>query len=97
MASRNGTSLWNPVSGSAGIDPDNGLTAYFLNPMTGAFRDHLPGTGCEPIPVKPDRRVPDCLPRPESEQYLRPWSVEDSADVRTFGGIGCRSAMASRG
>lgn len=59
--------------------PDNGLTAYYLNPMTGGFRDHLAGDWLRSHLTPPDCRVPDCIPRPESEQYLRPWSNDDSA------------------
>lgn len=59
--------------------PENGLSAYFLNPMTGGYRDHLPGDWLRSHLTPLDCRVPDCLVRPESEQYLRPWSEEDAA------------------
>ncbi len=58
--------------------PERGLSAYFLNPITGGFRDHLPGDWIRTHLIPPDRRVPDCIPRPESDQYLRPWDDNDS-------------------
>ncbi|MBN9693292.1 MAG: type IV secretion system DNA-binding domain-containing protein [Verrucomicrobia bacterium] len=58
--------------------PEGGLSAYFLNPLTGGFRDHLPGDWIRTHLVPPDRRVPDCMPRSDSDQYLRPWDESDS-------------------
>ena len=58
--------------------PEGGFSAYFLNPISGGFRDHLPGDWIRTQLVPPNRRVPDCIPRPDSDQYLRPWDEGDS-------------------
>lgn len=58
--------------------PDNGLSAYFLSPLTGGFLDRIPGEWIAGHLAPRNRKVPDHLPRPESEQYLRPWSEADS-------------------
>lgn len=59
--------------------PAHGLSAYFLSPLTGGFRDHLSGDWIAAHLIPPDRRVPDCVPRPDSDQYLRPWDDHDAA------------------
>ncbi|HRI12457.1 MAG TPA: type IV secretion system DNA-binding domain-containing protein [Verrucomicrobiota bacterium] len=60
-------------------NPDDGLDAYFLNPITGGFRDHLSGDWIGRNLIPADPRMPDLMPRPESDQYLRPWCEEDAA------------------
>jgi len=76
--------------------PGGGLSAYFLNPITGGFRDHLPGDWIRTHLVSPDRLVPDCIPRPESDQYLRPW---DDTDAVLFGllEVPAKAMLGSRG
>ncbi|MBL9171423.1 MAG: type IV secretion system DNA-binding domain-containing protein [Verrucomicrobiales bacterium] len=55
-----------------------GLSGVFVSPVTGAFRDHLPGRwlGDRLRSPLPDFR--NFIPRPEAHQYLRPWSNQDS-------------------
>ncbi len=55
----------------------NGLHAYFLSPITGAFLDHIPGEWLARQLIPSTRTTPNFVPRPESDQYLRPWSADD--------------------
>ncbi|HRI11506.1 MAG TPA: type IV secretion system DNA-binding domain-containing protein [Verrucomicrobiota bacterium] len=55
-----------------------GLDAYFLTPVTGGFRDHLPGEWLKSHLIPPNRSIADSMPRSESDQYLRPWADEDA-------------------
>ena len=61
--------------------PETGLTAYFISPLTGAFRDHIPGEWIEQHLRPVHREIPNFLPRPEAEQYLRGWSEEDDVPL----------------
>ena len=58
----------------------NGLTGLFLSPSTGGFRDTIPGDWIARRLQSPDRAIPESIPRPESDQYLRPWSGADALD-----------------
>ncbi len=60
---------------------ETGLSAYFLSPLTGAFRDNIPGAWIDGalMPVDPD--VPNVISRPEIQQYLRPWDESDEATI----------------
>lgn len=58
--------------------PQTGLTGFFLTPATGGFRDHLPGAWLTRHLQPADDRVPNVVPRPESDQYLRPWGADDA-------------------
>ncbi len=60
---------------------ESGLTGIFVSPVTGAFRDHLPGRWLGDRLKPPALDVPNVVPRPESHQYLRPWSDHDAARV----------------
>jgi len=59
----------------------NGLTGYYLTPHVGAFRRTLPFAHLLGPPgskvASPVNREPDFVERPESDQYLEPWNVED--------------------
>lgn len=57
----------------------NGLTAYFLNPLTGPFLDHLDSEWLTQHLLPPNTRTANFVPRPDAHQYLRPWSAEDDA------------------
>ncbi|MCC6235782.1 MAG: type IV secretion system DNA-binding domain-containing protein [Verrucomicrobiales bacterium] len=59
--------------------PSTGLSAFFLSPTVGAYRDRIPGEWLSRHLVPPDPGVPGALPRPESDQYLRPWDAGDAA------------------
>ena len=54
--------------------PQHGLTGYFITPMTGAFKDHLPGAWISSQLQVPDPSTPNTIARDLSHQYLRPWS-----------------------
>ena len=62
-----------------GIEPttmERGLTGYYLTPHIGAFRRTLPLSEL----LRPEKRAaqaPDFIERPESEQYLERWGLED--------------------
>jgi type IV secretory pathway TraG/TraD family ATPase VirD4 len=56
---------------------EQGLSAVFINPLTGPFEDHIDGAWLSAHLTPPDSTVPNFLPRPPSHQYLRPWSPED--------------------
>ncbi len=55
----------------------DGLTALFTNPATGPFLDHLPGPWLTKALMSPDSTIPNFVPRPDSHQYLRPWTQAD--------------------
>jgi hypothetical protein len=57
----------------------NGLTGYFVSPVTGAYRHTIPAAELDARLIPPDRSVPDYLPRPDGHQYLRPWDADDRA------------------
>jgi len=63
----------------APCDELNGLTAYYLSRVTGAFSANIPGErlfGSELISRADD--VPDYVPRPSEVQYLAPWTKEQA-------------------
>ncbi len=70
--------------------PEQGLTAVFVSPVTGVFRDHLTGQWLADHLKSPDRSIPNFIPRPESHQYLRPWSDDDALN------LGLAAAICSR-
>ena len=53
----------------------SGLTGYYLTPHVGAFRKTLPLGSL--LTATPAGGVPDLIERPESEQYLEPWDLQD--------------------
>jgi hypothetical protein len=53
---------------------DDGVTGFFLNPLTGPYLDHVPGDWLRRHLKPRQNHVPDFLPRPDSDQYLRPWT-----------------------
>lgn len=61
---------------------DGGLTALFANPATGPFSDHIPGPWLSQTLLPPDSSVQNFVPRPDTHQYLRPWT---DADDRLLG------------
>ena len=61
--------------------PECGLTAVVVSPLTGAFRDHLTGAWLAEHLRPPDRDVTNFAARPESHQYLRPWSDQDALEL----------------
>jgi type IV secretory pathway TraG/TraD family ATPase VirD4 len=61
--------------------PENGLTAVIVNPLTGAFRDHLSGAWLRSHLAPPSLDIPNFVPRPDSHQYLRPWSGDDMMEL----------------
>lgn len=54
---------------------DNGLTGYFVSPVTGAYRHTIPATELDARLMPPDPAVPDHQPGPAGHQYLRPWDA----------------------
>ena len=60
---------------------DNGVTGFFLNPLTGAFKDHLPSDWLRQHLRPPHPATPNLIRRPESHQFLRPWSDQDALDL----------------
>lgn len=55
--------------------PRHGLSGFFLCPVTGAFRDTIPGRWLAEHLRRPDPKVPNHVPRPEDHQYLLPWAA----------------------
>ena len=55
--------------------PPTGLTGFFITPLTGAFKEHLPGSWLNEHLLAPDPNTPNFIPRPAQDQYLRPWSA----------------------
>ncbi|MCP5523249.1 MAG: type IV secretion system DNA-binding domain-containing protein [Verrucomicrobiales bacterium] len=53
--------------------PENGLSGFFLSPLTGGFRDTIPGRWLSEHLCPPDPQVPNHVSRPEEHQYLMPW------------------------
>ncbi len=60
---------------------ERGLTGVYVSPVTGAFRDHLSGAWLREHLQPAVRAVPNFLPRPDSDQYLRPWCDADARDL----------------
>lgn len=57
----------------------NGLTGYFVSPVTGAFKHTIPAAELDARLIPPDPTVPDYQPRPPEQQFLRPWDADDRA------------------
>jgi hypothetical protein len=64
-------------------NPQNGLTGYYASPYVGAWCGTLPGDYISRtiFPRDPEK-LPDLVPRPKSDQELRPWT---DADLRRLG------------
>ena len=63
-----------------GIQPTtskNGLTGYYVTPFVGAFKKTLPLVHLLGPDRTRDTDYPDLIERPENEQYLERWTVED--------------------
>lgn len=60
---------------------ENGLSGVFLSPVTGAFKDTLPGPWLRKHLKEPCLKTINHQPRPESEQYLRSWSDQDAEEL----------------
>ena len=56
---------------------ENGLTGYYLTPLLGAYKVHILPEHLSQWLVPPDTDVPNVIPRPETDQYLRPWDAQD--------------------
>ena len=57
---------------------ENGVTGFFLNPITGGFKHHLPPDWLRRHLTPPDSSTPNLIRRPELHQFLRPWSDQDA-------------------
>ena len=60
---------------------ENGVTGFFLNPLTGAFKHHLPPDWLRQHLRLPDPAIPNLIRRPDAHQFLRPWSDQDASDL----------------
>ncbi|MBA4064551.1 MAG: hypothetical protein C0501_12735 [Isosphaera sp.] len=58
-------------------DRANGLTGYYLSPVTGVYRHTTPSADLTARLLPPDANTPDHVPRPADAQYLRPWDADD--------------------
>ena len=58
---------------------EHGLIAFFINPLTGPFKDHLESAWLSKHLLPADPSVKNFVPRPASDQYLRPWCADDDA------------------
>jgi len=77
--------------------PEHGLSGVFVSPVTGAFRDHLPGAWLTEHLRTPRPGVRNYVPRPESHQYLRPWSDQDGTDLGFEPSLPFRPHVVARG
>jgi type IV secretory pathway TraG/TraD family ATPase VirD4 len=59
---------------------DEGVTGFFLNPLTGPYRDHVPGEWLKAHLLPRQKAVSDFIPRPDADQFLRPWDENDPAN-----------------
>jgi hypothetical protein len=57
--------------------PATGLTGVFICPWVGAFKGTIPWSTIMDMLVQPDPSVPNFIPRPASDQYLKPFTAED--------------------
>lgn len=60
---------------------ENGVTGFFLNTLTGAFKHHLPPDWLRQHLRPPDPATPNLIRRPDSHQFLRPSSDQDALDL----------------
>jgi hypothetical protein len=63
-----------------GIEPTtekSGLTGYYLTPFVGVYRRTLSLAHFLEGRKQANTAVPDFLERPESDQYLEPWTRRD--------------------
>lgn len=58
-------------------DRANGLTGYYLSPVTGVYRHTTPSADLTARLLPPDAGTPGYVPRPPEAQYLRPWDADD--------------------
>ena len=66
--------------------PQSGLTGFFITPLTGAFKDHLPAAWLNEQLLAPDPDTQNLIPRPTEDQYLRPWAKlqnTQTSDLKT--------------
>jgi hypothetical protein len=61
---------------------EDGLCGYFLNPMTQPYREHVPGEWLRRHLKPRQEHVRDFVPRPDSDQYLRPWTDNEHGGFR---------------
>ncbi len=71
--------------------PERGLTGIIVNPITGVYRDHLPGPWLQQNLRPPNPHTPNFVPRPEAHQYLRPWNSDDDRVIADLV-LACHSA-----
>lgn len=62
--------------------PENGLSGFFLSPVTGAFFHRIPGEWISANLKPPSSTTLGLVPRPEAHQYLLPWSPADDKALR---------------
>jgi len=55
--------------------PQTGLTGFFITPLTGPFKEHLPASWLNEHLLPPNPDISNFIPRPIEHQYLRPWSA----------------------
>jgi hypothetical protein len=58
-------------------NPENGLSGFYLSPEIGAYRTVLSGEFLAESLLLRNMQVPDVVPRPVEDQYLKPWTDED--------------------
>lgn len=56
---------------------DEGVTGFFITPLTGPYLDRVPGEWLKAHLRPRQNSVPDFTPRPDADQLLRPWSEQD--------------------
>ncbi len=58
-------------------NPHNGLTGVFIVPLIGAFQATISGEFITDHLLPPDRAVANFIPRPDTDQFLLPFTDED--------------------
>ena len=58
-------------------DRSNGLSGYFLSPQIGGFLSTLTPEYLDEMLTPADPNVPNFIPRPPEQQYLKPWTPDD--------------------
>lgn len=56
---------------------ENGLQAFFINPLTGPFEEHIESGWLSQHLTPADPATENFVPRPVEHQYLRAWGAQD--------------------
>lgn len=76
---------------------ENGLTGYYLTPLIGAYKITILPEHLNSWLVLPNTKISNIIPRPENDQYLRPWDEHDYKRLHHLEAIEAKPQGAAEG